>query len=163
MGQKGKGKGAADARFGAWISLGIQTARARTHDTKRFPGYGGLPKGELTPPNLRYITNTLYYIYIYIYNHENAALECFITPPPGILDMELSNSWIFQDSRPWKPGLGIPERRNITEFRPLESWTRHSGILECSRIPHPLLKSWTKNCGIFKNTLQNKCSLRGDD
>lgn len=34
MGQKGNGKeAAADHRFGAWISLGIQTARARTHDT----------------------------------------------------------------------------------------------------------------------------------
>ena len=45
VGQKGKGKGAV-ARFGACISLGIQTARARTHDTKRFPGWTHPPTSD---------------------------------------------------------------------------------------------------------------------
>ena len=53
MRQKGKGKEHAP-RFGAWISLGIQTARARTHDTKRFPGWTHPPTSDT-------------YIYIYIY------------------------------------------------------------------------------------------------
>ena len=46
VGQKGKGKGT-DSTFGAWISLGIQTARARTHDTKRFPGWTHLDSLDL--------------------------------------------------------------------------------------------------------------------
>jgi hypothetical protein len=57
VGQKGKGKGAAaaaDHGFGAGISLGIQTARARTHDTKRFPGWTHPPTSDI-------------YIYIFIY------------------------------------------------------------------------------------------------
>ena len=47
VGQKGKGKGTVAATFGAWISLGIQTARARTHDTKRFPGWTHTPTSDL--------------------------------------------------------------------------------------------------------------------
>ena len=51
--QKGKGK-TSRIRFEAHSRL-TTTARARTNETKRFPGCGN-------PPNLRYV-----YIYIYIY------------------------------------------------------------------------------------------------
>ena len=49
-GAKGKREGGrgADHRFGAWISLGIQTARARTHDTKRFPGWTHPPTSDIS-------------------------------------------------------------------------------------------------------------------
>ena len=60
VGQKGKGKGAV-SRFGAWISLGIQTARARTHHTKRFPGWNHPPTSDIYIYIYRHI-----YIYIYI-------------------------------------------------------------------------------------------------
>ena len=46
VGTKGKGKGTG-YRIGAWISLGIQTVRARTHDTKRFPGWTHTPTSDL--------------------------------------------------------------------------------------------------------------------
>ena len=43
----------------------IQTPRvARTHETKRFPGSGGEPKGGLTPPNLRSFKDTRQGCYI---------------------------------------------------------------------------------------------------
>jgi hypothetical protein len=74
LGEKVKGKDGPPEIF-TWIPLHIQKPRgARTHETKRFPGYGGLPKGELTPPNIRHIyiyrdIDIMIYIYIYIYTH----------------------------------------------------------------------------------------------
>ena len=55
-------------QFGMHFHL-TTTARARTNETQRFPGYGGLPKGDLTPPTSDVYIHINICVYRYIHIH----------------------------------------------------------------------------------------------
>ena len=78
VGQKGKGKRAADSTSGAWMSLGIQTARPRTHDTKRFPGWTHPPTSDVYAHACIYI---YIYTYVYIYRRLGGVSSPLGRPP----------------------------------------------------------------------------------
>ena len=76
LGEKGKGK-CEPPYFFTWNPLHIQKPPgAPTHETKRFPGHWGLPKGELTPPNLRYVHTHI----CTLFANASAAMSCMCFP-----------------------------------------------------------------------------------